>query len=371
MRRSRDLGRGRRGGVRLRQLEPRRERRRRADTLRILHPGPQHHPVLPEARPARRRRSAAVRRHRRVRRRTGRQRHRRPRASRSRTARSRSSARATSFVARYRVSLSFKREGAPSVDLAREEVVRVPTFQETLRSDESILFQQVLRLVPGAYNVSVDRARRRLDLREPRPGRIHGAELRRRAASARRSWRTRPRGGGTWPIRSTWCSTRAAPWATAATRCSPTSRATASTKPSHRAVQGGGRAGARHPRGRAPLPRRPRGREPGHPALARQRVARRAPAGRRGRARPSARCRRWSPSPRPGWSPTSTRCSTCCATSATTTRSAPCGRRRSRERARLWREFYAATDPNTVDARERGAQPVLRPDRPGQPALQR
>ena len=33
------------------------------------------------------------------------------------------------FVARYRVSLSFKREGAPSVDVAREEVVRVPTFQ--------------------------------------------------------------------------------------------------------------------------------------------------------------------------------------------------------------------------------------------------
>jgi GWxTD domain-containing protein len=59
------------------------------------------------------------------------------------------------FVARYRVSFSFQREGAPSVDVAREEVVRVPTFQETLRSDESILFQQVLRLVPGAYDVSV------------------------------------------------------------------------------------------------------------------------------------------------------------------------------------------------------------------------
>ena len=59
------------------------------------------------------------------------------------------------FVARYRVSLSFKREGAPSIDVAREEVVRVPTFQETLRSDESILFQQILRLVPGAYAVSV------------------------------------------------------------------------------------------------------------------------------------------------------------------------------------------------------------------------
>jgi GWxTD domain-containing protein len=59
------------------------------------------------------------------------------------------------FVARYRVSLSFKRQGVPSVDVAREEVVRVPTFQETLRNDESILFQQVLRLLPGAYHVSV------------------------------------------------------------------------------------------------------------------------------------------------------------------------------------------------------------------------
>lgn len=59
------------------------------------------------------------------------------------------------FVARYRVSLSFKREGVPSVDVAREEVVRVPTFQETLRADESILFQQVLRLAPGKYTVSV------------------------------------------------------------------------------------------------------------------------------------------------------------------------------------------------------------------------
>jgi len=59
-----------------------------------------------------------------------------------------------SFVARYRVSLSFKREGAPPVDLAREELVRVATFQETQRADESVLFQQVLRLVPGAYNVT-------------------------------------------------------------------------------------------------------------------------------------------------------------------------------------------------------------------------
>ncbi|MBA3344250.1 MAG: GWxTD domain-containing protein [Gemmatimonadales bacterium] len=59
------------------------------------------------------------------------------------------------FVARYRVSLSFQREGVPPVDLVREEIVRVPTFQETQRSDESVLFQQVLRVLPGTYTVTV------------------------------------------------------------------------------------------------------------------------------------------------------------------------------------------------------------------------
>jgi GWxTD domain-containing protein len=59
------------------------------------------------------------------------------------------------FVARYRVSISFRREGARSVDLTRDELVRVPTFQETMRAEESILFQQILRLTPGAYKVSV------------------------------------------------------------------------------------------------------------------------------------------------------------------------------------------------------------------------
>src|SRR5688572_23661334 len=59
------------------------------------------------------------------------------------------------FVARYRVTISFQKEGARSVDLARDEIVRVSTFQETLRSEESILFQQILRLTPGKYKVQV------------------------------------------------------------------------------------------------------------------------------------------------------------------------------------------------------------------------
>ncbi len=59
------------------------------------------------------------------------------------------------FVARYRVSIAFQREGVRPVELSRDEIVRVPTFQETLRADESVLFQQVLRLTPGTYSVSV------------------------------------------------------------------------------------------------------------------------------------------------------------------------------------------------------------------------
>ena len=59
------------------------------------------------------------------------------------------------FVARYRVTISFQQEGARPIDLARDEVVRVPTFQETLRAEESVLFQQILRLTPGKYKVQV------------------------------------------------------------------------------------------------------------------------------------------------------------------------------------------------------------------------
>jgi len=59
------------------------------------------------------------------------------------------------FAARYRVSISFRREGIRPVELTRDEIVRVATFQETLRADESVLFQQVLRLTPGPYDVSV------------------------------------------------------------------------------------------------------------------------------------------------------------------------------------------------------------------------
>jgi GWxTD domain-containing protein len=60
-----------------------------------------------------------------------------------------------SFVARYRVELQVQREGDPAIQVARDEVVRVPTFNETLRNDESVLFQQNFHLLPGRYEVTV------------------------------------------------------------------------------------------------------------------------------------------------------------------------------------------------------------------------
>ncbi len=60
-----------------------------------------------------------------------------------------------SFVARYRVELQVQREGDPAIQVAREEAVRVPTFDETLRNDESVLFQQNFHLLPGRYEVTV------------------------------------------------------------------------------------------------------------------------------------------------------------------------------------------------------------------------
>jgi GWxTD domain-containing protein len=59
------------------------------------------------------------------------------------------------FVARYRVELVAQREGTSAVTLTKDETVRVRSYQETQRSDESLLFQQTLRLAPGAYTVSV------------------------------------------------------------------------------------------------------------------------------------------------------------------------------------------------------------------------
>jgi GWxTD domain-containing protein len=61
----------------------------------------------------------------------------------------------TDFVARYRVEIVAQRQGTSAVTLTKDETVRVRTYQETQRSDESLLFQQTLRLAPGTYSLSV------------------------------------------------------------------------------------------------------------------------------------------------------------------------------------------------------------------------
>ncbi len=61
----------------------------------------------------------------------------------------------SAYVARYRVEVSVRPAGAPAVEIGREEIVRVATLQETSRTDESVLFQQNFRLVPGTVQVVV------------------------------------------------------------------------------------------------------------------------------------------------------------------------------------------------------------------------
>ena len=65
--------------------------------------------------------------------------------------------RANEFVAEYRVEAAFRTDSgmAPVRQIARDEQVRVRSFQETLRSDESVIFQQFVTLAPGTYRISV------------------------------------------------------------------------------------------------------------------------------------------------------------------------------------------------------------------------
>ncbi len=59
------------------------------------------------------------------------------------------------FVAHYRVEMLLESATAPPIRYARDEQVRVSEFKETLRNDESVLFQQVFHLMPGTYHVTV------------------------------------------------------------------------------------------------------------------------------------------------------------------------------------------------------------------------
>ena len=60
------------------------------------------------------------------------------------------------FVARYRVLLSARPEaGGTPVSLTRDQVVRVATFPETQRVEESVLFQEGLTLSAGTWMIGV------------------------------------------------------------------------------------------------------------------------------------------------------------------------------------------------------------------------
>jgi len=74
------------------------------------------------------------------------------------------------FVARYHIMLSAQPAagGAPVV-LNRDQSVRVSTFQETQRSEESVLFQEGLTLSPGVWKIAVQ-------IGDPAPGRNSRAE---------------------------------------------------------------------------------------------------------------------------------------------------------------------------------------------------
>ena len=61
----------------------------------------------------------------------------------------------SAYVARYRVDVNVKPAAGTPVVVGREEIVRVATLQETSRTDESVLFQQNFRLVPGKVQVTV------------------------------------------------------------------------------------------------------------------------------------------------------------------------------------------------------------------------
>jgi GWxTD domain-containing protein len=61
------------------------------------------------------------------------------------------------FVAEYRVEAEFRTGSGvvPVKQIGSDEQVRVRNFQETLRNDETIIFQQFVTLPPGTYHVAV------------------------------------------------------------------------------------------------------------------------------------------------------------------------------------------------------------------------
>jgi GWxTD domain-containing protein len=59
------------------------------------------------------------------------------------------------YAANYSVRMEVRRGGAIVREIDAKETVRVPTFRETSRTDESIIWQQFLRLAPGRYTMAI------------------------------------------------------------------------------------------------------------------------------------------------------------------------------------------------------------------------
>lgn len=55
------------------------------------------------------------------------------------------------FIAKYHVDMVAQRLGLPPIHLSQDEQIRVRTYAETQRADESLLFQKIIRLPPGRY----------------------------------------------------------------------------------------------------------------------------------------------------------------------------------------------------------------------------
>lgn len=59
------------------------------------------------------------------------------------------------YAASYATRLEIRRSGAVVRTIESSDTVRVPTFRETTRSDESIIWQQFLMLAPGRYSLTL------------------------------------------------------------------------------------------------------------------------------------------------------------------------------------------------------------------------
>ena len=57
------------------------------------------------------------------------------------------------FVAAYHIELVLRRDSTFTRTVSRDATVRVATAPETMRRDESVIFQQLLTMPPGTYNV--------------------------------------------------------------------------------------------------------------------------------------------------------------------------------------------------------------------------